>query len=95
MSLIKIVINIVIFMNTENNVTSDSHRILLNFSNKIDWTRSNKYVALSNLRIHYIWKYIKKSYKNRKIKTSGPKWNENFQLPDRSCSVTNIQDFFV
>ena len=36
MSLIKIVINIVIFMNTENNVTSDSHRILLNFSNKID-----------------------------------------------------------
>ena len=38
-------------------------------------------------------KNIKKLYKNKnnKIKISGPTSNENFQLPERSYSISNIQ----
>ena len=40
------------------------------------------------------WKNIKESYKNNKFKISAPTWNEKFELPDRSYSVTHIQDYF-
>ena len=36
----------------------------------------------------------KKSYKNNKFKLSATTWNEEFELPDRSYSVSDIQDFF-
>ena len=39
-------------------------------------------------------KYLKKSYKNNKFKISAPTWNGEFQLPDRSYSISNIQDHF-
>ena len=45
-----------------------THRLLLILSGKINLERSDKYVALSNLNIHYIWKNIKKSYENYKFK---------------------------
>ena len=70
------------------------HRLKLNLSDKINLKRSNKYVALSNLRIHYTWKNMKKSYKNNKFKISAPTWNEEFELPDGSYSVSDIQDYF-
>ena len=35
-----------IFINSENIKTSDPYRLLLNFSEKIDLERSDKYVAL-------------------------------------------------
>ena len=50
---------ITIFMNSENSQTSDPHRLLLNTSDKINFKRSDKYVALSNLNIYYKWKNIK------------------------------------
>ena len=37
---------------------------------------------------------MKKSYKNNKFKTAAPTWNEEFELPDRSYSLSAIQDFF-
>ena len=40
------------------------------------------------------WKNIKKAYKNNKFKISAPTWNEEFELPDGSYSVSNIQDYF-
>ena len=43
-----------VFLNSKNSKTSD----------KINWKKSDKYVALSNLSVCYTWKYIKKSYKN-------------------------------
>ena len=52
-----------IFLNSENSKISDSCRLLLNLSDKIDLKRSNKYGTLSNLRIYFTWKNIKKSYK--------------------------------
>ena len=56
--------------------------------------RSDKYVALSNLGIYYTWKNIKKSYKNNKFKISTSTWNEEFELPDGSYSVSDTQDYF-
>ena len=79
-------------MNSENSKTSDPHRLLLNLSDKI-LKRSDKYAALSNLSIYYTWKNIKKSYKNNKFKISPPTWNKDFELPDGSYSVSDIQDY--
>ena len=55
-----------IFMNSEDNKTSDPYRPLLNLSDKT----INKYIALSNLTIYYTWKNIKKLYKNDILKIS-------------------------
>ena len=35
-------------------------------------------------------KYKKKLYKNDKVKTSAPTWNEEFELPNGSYSVSDI-----
>ena len=55
-------------MNSENSKTSYPHRLLLNLPDKINLKRNDKYLALSNLSIYYIWKNIKKSYKNNEFK---------------------------
>ena len=81
-------------MNSANSNTSDSHRLLLNLSDKINLKRSDKYVSVSNLSIYYTWKTIKKSYKNNKFKISATAWNKGFELPDGSYSVSDIQDYF-
>ena len=39
-------------------------------------------------------KYKKNSYKNTKFKISAPTWNEEFELPDGSYSISDIQDYF-
>ena len=57
-----------IFLNSENSNTFDLGRLLFNLLDKIDFKRSDKYVALSNLSIYYTLKNIKKSYKNSKFK---------------------------
>ena len=81
-------------MNFENSKTSDPHKLLLNLADKINLKRTDKYVALSNLGIYYTWKNIKKSYKKNKFKISAPTWNEKFELPDDSYSVSDIPDYF-
>ena len=53
-----------VFMNSQNNKTSDPHKLLLNLWNNINLKRSDKYVALSNLDVNYTWRNIKKPYKN-------------------------------
>ena len=82
-----------IFINSENSRTSEYHVLLLNVTNKID-LRSEKAVALSNLNIYYTWKDIKSSYNNNKFKISVPTWSEEFELPDGSYSIPDIQDYF-
>ena len=82
-----------IFINSENSRTSEYHVLLLNLTNKID-LRSEKTVALSNLSICYTWKNIKISYNNNKFKISAPTWSEEFNLPDESYSITDIQNYF-
>ena len=39
-------------------------------------------------------KIFKKLYKNNKFKISAPTWNEEFELPDGSYSLSDIQDYF-
>ena len=80
-------------MNSENSKTFDPHRLLLNLSDEINLKRNDKYVALSNLSIYYTWKNIKKSYKNNKFKISASTWNEEFELPDGTYSVSDIQGY--
>ena len=82
-----------IFMNYKNSKTSDPHRLLLNLTNKTDLIRKDKFIALSNLSIHYTQKNIKKSYKNNKFKIPAPIWNEEFELPDESYSISDIQNY--
>ena len=48
----------IIIMSSKNNKTSDPHRLMLNFTNKKNLKRSDKYVALSNLSIYCTWKNI-------------------------------------
>ena len=57
-----------IFLNSKNSGTSDSHRLLLNLTDKIDLTTRDEYAALSSLSIYYIWKNMKISYKKNKFK---------------------------
>ena len=82
-----------IFMNSENSKTPDLHRLLLNLLDKINLKRSDKFVALSNLSIYYAYENIKKSYKN-KFKMLALTRNKEFELPDVSYSVSDIQDYF-
>ena len=37
---------------------------------------------------------IRSEYNNNKFKISAPSWNDEFDLPDASCSVFDIQDYF-
>ena len=49
------------FTNSKNSKTSDPNRLLLNVTDKIDLSRKDKFIALSNISIYYAWKNIKKS----------------------------------
>ena len=77
-------------MSSKNSKTFGLHRLLLDLTDNINLKRSDKYVAVSNRSICYSWKDIKKSYKNNKFKISAPTWNEEFESPDGSYSVSDI-----
>ena len=83
-------------MNSENSKTSKPHVLILKLkkTDKLDLRLGEKIIALSNLSIYYTWKNIKSSYNNNKFTISAPTWNDIFELPDGSYSVSNIQDFF-
>ena len=51
-------------------------------------------MALANLSIYYTWKNIKSEYNNNKFKISAPTWNDTFDLPNGSYSISDIQDYF-
>ena len=67
---------------------------MLKLTDKLDLRKGQKSVALSNLSIYYRWKNIKSSYNNNKFKISAPTWNDEFELPDGSYSISDIQDYF-
>ena len=60
----------------------------------MDLKNTNKNIALANLSIYYTWKNIKSEYNNNEFKTSASTWNDEFNLPDGSYSVSDIQDHF-
>ena len=67
---------------------------MIKLTNKLDLRIGEKVIALSNLSNYYTSKNIKSSYNNNKFKISVPTWNDKFELPDRSYSVSDIQDYF-
>ena len=51
-------------------------------------------MSLVNLSTYYTWKNIKSKYNKNVFKISAPTWNDNFDLPDGSYSISDIQDYF-
>ena len=82
-------------MNTENSKTSEPHRFKMDLADKRNLKNPNKNMALANLSIYYTWKNIKSEYNNNKFKISAPTWNDTFDLPDGSYSISDIRDYFV
>ena len=81
-------------MNTLNSKTNKPNRFVYQFTDKLNLKNSNKNIALANLSIYYTWKNIKSEYNNNKFKISAPNWNDEFNPPDGSYSVFDIQDCF-
>ena len=52
-------------------------------------------LLLENLSTYYTWKNIRKQYKNNKLKIIAPAWNDEFELPDGSYSISDIQDIIL
>ena len=83
-----------IFMNSENSRTSEYQVLVLKLVDKLDLRRGKRSVALSNRSIYYTWKNIKSPYKNNTFKISDPTWSDEFELPNGSYSISDIQDYF-
>ena len=81
-------------MNSDNSRASKPHILKLKLTSSLDLRIGEKVILLSNLSIYYTWKNIKSSYINNKFKICAQTSNEEFNLPDGSYSVSNIQDYF-
>ena len=81
-------------MNTLNSKTNESNKFIYQFTDKWNLKNPNKNIALGTLSIYYTWKNIKSEYNNKKFKISAPAWNDEFNLPNGSYYVSNIQDYF-
>ena len=66
--------------------TNELHKFVLN----LDLESTGGNIALQNLTFYYTWKNIRKQYKNNKLKTIAPTWNDEFDLPDGFYSVSDI-----
>ena len=83
-----------VFMSSENSKTSEPHFLMLKLTDKLDLRRDEKSIALSNLSIFYTWKNIRGSYNNNEFRISALTWDDEFESPDGSYSVSYIQDYF-
>ena len=82
-----------VFMKSKNSQSSKPHVFLvLKFTDKL--RRGEKIITLSNLITYYAWKNVKRSFNNNKFEISAPTWNDKFELPDASYSVSDIQGYF-
>ena len=81
-------------MNTANSKTKHSNKFLYNFNDKLNLKNPNKNIALANLSIYYTWKNVKSDYNNNKFKISAPTWNDTFDVPDGSYSISALQNYF-
>ena len=81
-------------MNSENSKRPKIHILILKLINKLDLRIHKTVIALSNLSTYYTWKNIKSLNNNNKFKISAPTWNDQFELPDGSYPVSDIQDYF-
>ena len=82
-------------MNSENSKTPKPHLLILKLTSKLDLTKGKNVIALSNLSIYYTWENIKSSYNNNKFKISAPTWNDEFELPDGSYSISDYFEYIL
>ena len=78
-------------MNNKNSKTSAPHKFRLDLTEKLNFKHPKKNMALANLSIFYTWENIKSEYNNSKFKISALTWNDNFDLPDGSYSISDIR----
>ena len=77
-----------IFTNTKNSKGNESNKFIYQFTDKLSLkTPLNKKMGLVNSSIYYTWKNIKSAYNNNI-------WNDEFDLPDSSYSISDIQGYF-
>ena len=82
-------------MDTENSKTNESNKFIYQFADKCNLKNpNNKNIGLVKLNIYYTWKNIKSSCSNNTFKTSASTWNNEFELPDESYSISDIRDYF-
>ena len=82
-------------MNTENSKKNKSNKFIYLFTDKFNLkTQNNKNIGWVNLSIYHTWKKIKLVYNNNEFKISAPSWYDEFDLPDGSYSISDIQDYF-
>ena len=72
-----------------------NHRFKLDLTDKLNLKNPNKNMVLANLSIYYTWKNIKSEYNNNKFETLAPRWNDTFDLPDGSYSISDIHFEFI
>ena len=77
-----------IFTNTKNNKGNESNKFIYQFTDKLNLkTPLNKNIGLVNTGIYYTWKNIKSAYNNNI-------WNDEFDLPNSSYSISDIQGYY-
>ena len=82
-------------MKTKNNKINQSNKFIYQFTDKLNLkTPNSKNIGLINLSIYQTWKNIMSEYNNNKFKISALTWNDTFDLPDGSYSISDIQDYF-
>ena len=81
-------------MDTEISKTNQPTRFRLDLTDKLNLKNPNTNMALANLSIYHTWKNIKLVYNNNKCKIFATTWNDAFDLPDGSYSISDIQDYF-
>ena len=81
-------------MNAENSKKNEPHSFKLDLTDKLHLKNPSKNMVLANLSIYFTWKNIKSEYKNNKFKIAATTWNDTFDLPDGSNSISDIQDYF-
>ena len=83
-----------IFMNSENSETNESNEFVYQVTDKLNLKSSNnKNIGFVNLSIYYTWTNIKSAYNNNRFKFLAPIWNNEFNLPNGSYSISDIQDY--
>ena len=60
---------------------------------RLDFKNLNKHITLQNLSVYYTWENIRQQDKNNKLRIIASALNDEFELPDDSYSVPDIQDY--
>ena len=82
-------------MNPKNNKNSETHVLILKLTDKLDLRMvKEEYCSIKTQYLLHMEKHKKARTKKKKFKISPPTWNDKFELPDGSYSVSDIQDYF-